>query len=102
MQQYYKGKRKWEYMPVAGFAKAFQQTHLAQRARGQLAQPYEAPNAKCSEALAQHRYALNGQQTLACTHTLPVCLGLHPASAPCTCGLALSVLVCGQVRSVLQ
>ena len=46
MQQYYKGKGKWEYMPVAGFTKAFQQTHLAQKARGQLAQPYEAPNAK--------------------------------------------------------
>ena len=62
MQQYYKGKGKWEYMPVAGFTKAFQQTHLAQKARGQLAQPYEAPNAKCIEALAQHRYALNGEQ----------------------------------------
>ena len=63
MQQYYKGKGKWEYMPVAGFTKAFQQTHLAQSAWGQLAQPYEAPNAKCMEALAQHRYALNGEQS---------------------------------------
>ncbi|KAL3141609.1 hypothetical protein ABBQ32_004850 [Trebouxia sp. C0010 RCD-2024] len=61
-KQYYRGKCKWEYMPVAGFAKAFQQTHLAQKARGQLAQPYEAPNAKCTEALAQHRYALDGLQ----------------------------------------
>ena len=48
-------------MPVAGFTKAFQQTHMAQRTCEELAQPYEAPNAKCQQALIQHRYALNGQ-----------------------------------------
>lgn len=60
LQQYYKGKGKWEYMPVAGFAIAFHQTQMAQRTRGELAQPYQAPNPKCDEALVQHTYALNG------------------------------------------
>ena len=60
MQQYYKAKSRWEYMPVAGFTKAFQQTHMAQQAAAQLQQPYVAPNAKCNEALIQHRYALTG------------------------------------------
>ncbi|DBA84895.1 TPA: transcription factor [Trebouxia sp. C0004] len=61
-KQYYRGKGKWEYMPVAAFAKAFQQTQIAQKTRGDLAQPYQAHNAKCEEALIQHRYALNGFQ----------------------------------------
>ena len=61
MQQYYKGKAKWEYMPVVGFAKAFDQTHMAKSFRGTLAQPYEAPNPKCEEALFQYKYALNGE-----------------------------------------
>jgi len=63
VQQYYRGKGKWEYMPVAAFAKAFQQTQIAQKTRGDLAQPYQAPNPKCEEALIQHRYALNGEMT---------------------------------------
>ncbi|KAL3160198.1 hypothetical protein ABBQ32_010959 [Trebouxia sp. C0010 RCD-2024] len=61
-KQYYRGKGKWEYMPVVGFAKAFDQTEMAQGTRGALAQPYQAPNPKCEEALIQHKYALNGLQ----------------------------------------
>lgn len=61
LQQYYKGKDQWEYMPVVGFAKAFDQTGLAQRTGGTLAQPYEAPNPKCEEALIQYKYALSGE-----------------------------------------
>lgn len=61
LQQYYRGKGKWEYMPVVGFAKAFDQTEMAQGTRGALAQPYQAPNPKCEEALIQHKYALNGE-----------------------------------------
>ena len=61
LQQYYRGKEKWEYMPVVGFAKAFDQTEMAQRTRGTLAQPYEAPNPKCEEALIQYKYALSGE-----------------------------------------
>ena len=61
LQQYYRGKGKWEYMPVVGFAKAFDQTEMAQATRGALAQPYQAPNPKCEEALIQHKYALNGE-----------------------------------------
>lgn len=49
-------------MPVVGFAKAFQQTHIAQKARAGLQQPYEAPNPKCDEVLIKHKYALNGMQ----------------------------------------
>ena len=64
MQQYYKGKGSWEYMPVAAFARAFQQTQIAQRMRGALAQPYQAPNPKCDEALVQHKYSLNGWSLL--------------------------------------
>ena len=60
VQQYYRGKDKWEYMPVVGFAKAFDQTEMAKRTRGTLAQPYEAPNPKCEQALVQYKYALNG------------------------------------------
>ena len=69
LQQYYRGKGRWEYMPVAGFSKAFQQTHMAQRARGDLAQPYEAPNPECLEALIQHTYALNGKHARQATDT---------------------------------
>ena len=61
LQQYYKCKDKWEYMPVVGFAKAFDQTEMAKRTRGTLAQPYEAPNPKCEDALIQYKYALNGE-----------------------------------------
>lgn len=61
LQQYYRGKGKWEYMPVVGFAKAFDQTDMAQRTRGALAQPYQAPNPKCEEALMQYKYPLNGE-----------------------------------------
>lgn len=51
---------------MVGFAKAFDQTEMAQRTRGTLAQPYEAPNPKCEQALIQHKYALNGEyQSLA-------------------------------------
>ena len=46
---------------MVGFAKAFDQTEMAQRTRGTLAQPYEAPNPKCEEALIQYKYALNGE-----------------------------------------
>ncbi len=92
MQQYYKGKGKWEYMPVVGFAKAFDQTEMAKTTRGALAQPYQAPNPKCEEALIQYKYALNGEWVLlvtsalrshcaivhkpiGLTHALPVMLG---------------------------
>ena len=47
---------------MVGFAKAFDQTEMAQRTRGSLAQPYEAPNPKCEEALIQYNYALNGEK----------------------------------------
>ncbi|KAL0051690.1 hypothetical protein WJX82_000289 [Trebouxia sp. C0006] len=60
--QYYRGKGKWEYMPVIGFAKAFDQTEMAKTTRGSLAQPYQAPNPKCEEALITYKYALNGFQ----------------------------------------
>lgn len=46
---------------MVGFAKAFDQTDMAQRTRGTLAQPYEAPNPKCEEALIQYKYALSGE-----------------------------------------
>ncbi len=61
LQQYYRGKGKWEYMPVVGFAKAFDQTEMAKTTRGSLAQPYQAPNPKCEEALITYKYALNGK-----------------------------------------
>lgn len=48
-------------MPVAGFAKAFDQTDIAKTTRGALAQPYEAPNPKCEEALIKYTYALTGK-----------------------------------------
>lgn len=47
-------------MPVAGFAKAFQQTQMAKEAQGSLAQPYVAHNTKCEEALVTQTYALTG------------------------------------------
>ncbi len=62
LQQYYRGKGKWEYMPVVGFAKAFDQTEMAKTTRGSLAQPYQAPNPKCEEALITYKYALNGKR----------------------------------------
>lgn len=69
MQQYYKGKgKKWEYMPVVGFAKAFQETEIAKKARGALQQPYQAPNPKCEEILIKHKYALNGMCCFAKEH----------------------------------
>ena len=49
---------------MVGFAKAFDQTDMAQRTRGTLAQPYEAPNPKCEEALIQYKYALSGELLL--------------------------------------
>ena len=61
LQQYYRGKGKWEYMPVVGFAKAFDRTEMAKTTRGSLAQPYQAPNPKCEEALITYKYALNGK-----------------------------------------
>ena len=60
LQQYFRGKQKWEYMPVAGFAKAFRQTDMAKEARGSLSQPYVAPNPKCEAALVTQTYALTG------------------------------------------
>ena len=83
MQQYYKGKSKWEYQPVAGFTKAFQQTHMAQQAAAQLAQPYVAPNPKCNEALIQHRYALNGVTShIVHSHTALTCRKQHTSGTP--------------------
>ena len=87
VQQYYRGKSKWEYMPVAAFAKAFQQTQIAQKTRGDLAQPYQAPNPKCEEALIQHRYALNGEMmgqaysdhSCCVSVCLTVCLSVCPS-----------------------
>ena len=46
---------------MVGFAKAFDQTEMAKRTKGTLAQPYEAPNPKCEDALIQYKYALNGE-----------------------------------------
>lgn len=63
LQQYYKGKdKKWEYMPVVGFAKAFQETQIAKKARAGLQQPYKPSNPKCDEILIKDKYALNGRQ----------------------------------------
>ena len=61
LQQYFRGKRKWEYMPVAGFAKAFRQTEMAQGYLGELAQPYVAPNDKCDALMTTKTYALTGR-----------------------------------------
>ena len=60
LQQYYRGQSKWEYVPVAGFSKAFRETEMAKKMRGSLQQPYQAPNPKCEEALIKDSYALNG------------------------------------------
>ena len=46
---------------MVGFARAFDQTDMAKRNRGTLAQPYEAPNPKCEEALIKYKYALSGE-----------------------------------------
>lgn len=59
VQQYYKGKNKHKYIPVAAFADAFQKTGTAKRSREYLEQPYQAPNKKCEEALITHHYALS-------------------------------------------
>lgn len=81
LQQYYKGQKKWEYLPVVGFAKAFDQTEMAKRTRGALAQPFEAPNPKCEEALIKYKYALNGERLLPW-------IALHPSLKICSGGTA--------------
>ena len=81
LQQYYRGKGKWEYMPVVGFAKAFDQTEMAKTTRGSLAQPYQAPNPKCEEALITYKYALNGESLT--VHILG--LGLSRCMGHITC-----------------
>ena len=63
MQQYYRGTNEYKYIPVAAFAEAFQQTEIAKRSREYLAQPYQAPNKKCEEALITHHYALTCEYT---------------------------------------
>lgn len=63
---------------MAGFTKAFQQTHMAQQDASQLAQPYVAPNPKCNEALIQHRYALTGNQShRALSHSIDMLQTAH-------------------------
>lgn len=120
LQQYYRGKGKWEYMPVVGFAKAFDQTDMAQHTRGTLAQPYEAPNPKCDEALIQYKYALSGEflpltllhrwhYAKSCsfmlmgsylTRVLPLCLHYHFQVRPvltencCCCASMLMLNLC--------
>lgn len=59
LQQYYKGKNEYKYIPVAAFAEAFQKTDIAKKSREYLEQPYKAPNKKCEEALITHHYALS-------------------------------------------
>ena len=68
VQQYYKGKNKYKYIPVAAFADAFQKTEIAKQGREYLEQPYQAPNKKCEEALITHHYALT-------------CESAHPSAA---------------------
>lgn len=67
-------------MPVVGFAKAFDQTEMAKTTRGSLAQPYEAPNPKCEEALITYKYALSGE-------------GSQPPELPNECSLC-NTLTC--------
>ena len=81
LQQYYRGKGKWEYMPVVGFAKAFDQTEMAKTTRGSLAQPYQAPNPKCEEALITYKYALNGKSLT--VHVLSLSLSRRMGHITC-------------------
>lgn len=66
MQQYWdKSRGLYQYIPVAAFADAYQQTQTAHEALQALEQPYVAPNPKCDDALFTHKYAL--PRKLACT-----------------------------------
>jgi len=59
VQQYFKGKGKYQYIPVVTFADNFQKTDIAKQQMQYLEEPYKAPNKKCEEALITHHYALN-------------------------------------------
>ena len=59
LQQYFKGKAKYQYIPVATFADNFKKTDIAKQQMQYLEQPYKAPNKKCEEALITHHYALS-------------------------------------------
>lgn len=82
---------------MVGFAKAFDQTDMAQRTRGTLAQPYEAPNPKCEEALIQYKYALSGEFLPLTFFTggsakpgsSPACEVLINLVSPCLCAFPL-------------
>lgn len=74
VQQYYKGKNKHKYVPVAAFADAFQKTEIAKQGREYLEQPYQAPNKKCEEALITHHYALT------CESAHPSAATVHPTN----------------------
>ena len=76
LQQYFRGKAKHQYIPVATFADNFQKTDIAKQQMQYLEQPYKAPNKKCEEALITHHYALS------CTLSMPLCTMLNelPAS----------------------
>ena len=60
LQQYWTGKGKYQYIPVAHFSEAFRQSQRYQDRLAELQQPYVAPNPKCEEALITHTYALPG------------------------------------------
>ena len=88
-------------MPVAAFAKAFQQTQIAQKTWGDLAQPYQAPNPKCEEALIQHRYALNGEMMGQTCSNHSCCVFVHALVCMSVClfvSLYVSLSVCLSVR----
>lgn len=72
VQQYFKGKSKHKYVPVAAFADAFQKTKIAKRGREYLEQPYQAPNKKCDEALIKHHYALTCESAQPSVATLNI------------------------------
>jgi len=66
VQQYFKGKGKYQYIPVATFADNFQKTDIAKQQMQYLEEPYKAPNKKCEEALITHHYALNCTSSSLC------------------------------------
>ncbi|DBA79271.1 TPA: hypothetical protein ACH3X2_007820 [Trebouxia sp. C0005] len=63
-KQYFKGKGKYQYIPVATFADNFQKTDIAKQQMQYLEEPYKAPNKKCEEALITHHYALSFLQRI--------------------------------------
>lgn len=86
LQQYFRGKAKHQYIPVATFADNFQKTDIAKQQMQYLEQPYKAPNKKCEEALITHHYALP------CRLSIPLFTVLNDLHASSFSAMGTSVL----------